>query len=92
MIATLTTALWILLIAWIFTEMEPIQTALYKLFKYFERKGNKFWRTLYCFIIYKVLSCWKCAAWWGGLILTQDILAALIASFVAYIVLVWRSK
>jgi hypothetical protein len=72
----------ILLLSLTITKFTPLQTLLFII------KDNVIINHITEIIyngIVKILSCFKCAAFWTGLIMTGDIWIALTASFIAYV-------
>jgi hypothetical protein len=63
----------ILLLAWFVTRFEPVQWIVDILFEGKQDLTSK--------LLYLALTCSKCVAFWAGIILTQDIFLAIIASW-----------
>jgi len=71
----------ILLLSWFVSHFEPIQWLLQEI--------KLVWPKL---IFIAATSCWKCASFWLGLLMSGDIWTALTASVIASILQVIKNK
>jgi hypothetical protein len=70
--------LFLIALGWFVSEFEPFKLIANYLYM---KSGNK----TYLEYIFGVFDCWQCSTFWASLIWTWDIKAAIIASFIVYV-------
>jgi len=77
--------LFIIALGWLVTEFEPLHFVL-------DAVAEKLPKSRLVSYLFGMFSCWQCTTFWTGLLLTQDIKIAALASLGSLIVDTWIQK
>lgn len=77
--------LFIIAIGWLITEFEPLHFVL-------DAVLEKLPKNRLIAYLFGMFTCWQCTTFWTGLILTQDLMTAALASLGSVIIDTWMQK
>ena len=77
--------IFIIALGWLITEFEPLHFVL-------DAVKDKLPKSSFIDYLHGAFSCWQCTTFWAGIVLTQDVMTAALASLGSVIIDTWMQK